>query len=471
MKNFEWVLENISVVLSIVIMILLLGCGIFLTIKLRFFQVRKFNYALNNTINPTIKSIFKKNKDKTNEVSAFSAFSTAVSGTVGTGNIVGVATAISLGGAGSVFWMWVSAFFGMVTNYAENVLGMYFRKKHNDEYKGGPMYYIEKGLNLKWLAVIFAVFAAIASIGFNFAQANSISTSINDLTNIPLWVIGIVISVISGLVLIGGIKRISRFSSFVVPFMVIIFLGLSTTIIVINYKNIPSSFNEIFKSAFNFKSVSGGILGYGITRAMRYGISRGIFSNEAGLGSSVMAHAQSSEKEPVIQGLWGVFSIFLDTFVICSLTALVLLTTNAFDTNLEGASIALYAFSKTYGMFGKIIFTIILTLFAFTTLISWGFYGIKAIEYIFGNIGVKIFKVIYVLLSIVGSVIAVNVVWTISDIFNVLMAIPNLIALIALSGLVKNITKNYFDRKKGIEVAKIISYDVFTTLEVNKIDE
>lgn len=460
MENFEKLLDSLNGGLSVVIMVLLLGTGILLTFCVRFLQVRKFTYSMSHTIVPTIKEIFKKSKKKKpGEISQFEAFSTAVAGTVGTGNIVGVATAIATGGPGAVFWMWFSAFFGMVTNYAENILGIYYREKNErGEYRGGAMYYITHGMGLKWLAILFALFCVLASIGFNLAQSNSISTTITESCGVPTWVVGIILAVIAGLVIIGGIQRISKMTSLVVPFMAVLFILLAIIIVCMNITNVPSAFGQIFKSAFNFRSVGGGILGYGIVRAMRYGVARGIFSNEAGLGSSVIAHSTANVKEPVHQGLWGVFEVFLDTFVICTLTALALLTTNAFGVGKEGAGIALYAFESNLGLFGKICFSIILPLFAFTTLISWSFYGEKSIEYLFGKKGVYVYKFIYVLLIIVGCIVGVQIVWTLSDIFNVLMAIPNLIALIYLSKTIKKITQNYFNRKRNIKEEPMLSY-------------
>lgn len=460
MEKFEKLLDSLNGGLSIVIMILLLGTGILLTFMVRFLQVRRFHYSMSHTIWPTVKTMFRKSsKKKPGEISQFEAFSTAVAGTVGTGNIVGVATAIATGGPGAVFWMWFSAFFGMVTNYSENVLGIFFREKNErGEYKGGPMYYITHGTGLKWLAIIFTICCVLASIGFNFAQSNSISTAVTEATGVPTWVIGIILAIIAGLVIIGGIQRIAKLASLVVPFMALLFMGLSIVIICMNIKNVPYAFSEIFKSAFNFRSVGGGVLGYGIVRAMRYGVARGIFSNEAGLGSSVIAHSTANVKEPVHQGLWGIFEVFLDTFIICTLTALVLLTTKSFDQGRAGASIALFAFESSFGIFGRISFTVILCLFAFTTLISWSFYGEKSIEYLFGKKGVLVYKFLYVGLVVVGCIVGVQIVWTISDIFNVLMAIPNLIALIYLSKLIARITKNYFDRKKGIKEEPLLSH-------------
>lgn len=448
-----------DMILSPIMIVLLLGCGVLLTVMVRFLQVRKFAYSFSNTMGKTFKDMVRKGERKEGEVSQFEAFSTAVAGTVGTGNIVGVATAIVSGGPGAVFWMWVSAFFGMVTNYSENLLGIYFRQKdENGEYKGGAMYYITHGLGIKWLACLFAVFCIFASIGFNLVQANSIASTINNATGAYTWIIGIVLAIIAGLVIIGGIQRISKFASLVVPFMAIIFIVLALIIIGMNIENVPNAFKLIFQSAFSFKSVGGGILGYGIMQAMRFGLARGIFSNEAGLGSSVMAHSSANVKEPVHQGIWGIFEVFLDTFIICTITALVLLSTGVYNIGLEGSAMSMFAFESNLGVFGKVCFTIILPLFAFTTLISWSYYGEKAVEYLFGKRGRMVYKAIYVLLIILGCIVELKVVWAMADTFNVLMAIPNLIALVFLSKLIAKITNNYFNRKKGIKEEPMLSF-------------
>lgn len=470
--------------LSIVIMILILFTGILLTIRQKCIQVTKFAYSLTMTIGKTVKSIkisskeerlaHKKNKHR---ISPFAAFSAAVSGTVGTGNIVGVTTALMLGGAGAIFWMWFSAFFGMVTNYTENMLGIYYRDKDEaGEYRGGVMYYIVRGLgkSFKWLAVVFAVCAVLASIGFNFVQSNSISNTVASAFNttgnaffIVTLVVGILLAVLAALIIIGGIKRISTVTSYLVPFMAVFYIILALIVIFMNVTHVGDAFASIFKGAFSTKAVGSGILGYTIMRAMRYGIARGIFSNEAGLGSSVMAHSSAHVKEPVEQGLWGIFEVFLDTFIICTLTALVILTTGVLGdlSTTTAASKAMLAFSSNLGVFGTVAFTIILPIFAFTTLISWSYYGEKAIEYLFGFKSKKYFRIVYVVLVIVGAIVGAELVWTIADTFNYFMAIPNLVALIMLSGTIVKITSNYFQRRKGADIEPMLSYDP----EVNEV--
>lgn len=467
--------------LQIIIMLLIFSTGIILTIRNRFMQVTRFPYSVKKTIGKTIKeSISKDIKIKNNKISPFSAFATAVAGTVGTGNIVGVATAIVSGGPGTIFWMWLSAFFGMIIKYSENVLGIYFRDKDkNGEYRGGAMYYIQRGLKngLKWLSLVFALFTVVATIGFVLAQSNSISTTLVGAFdfNISDWVIkiviGVILSILIGLVIIGGIKRISNVATLLVPFMAILYIILAIVIICMNIERLPYAFRLIFENAFSFKSVGGGVLGYTIIRACRYGVARGIFSNEAGLGSSVMAHSAADVKEPVDQGLWGIFEVFLDTFIICTLTALIILTSGIDITgSINGSELGLKAFSDNLGTFGTIVFRIVLPLFAFTTLISWSYYSEKAAEYVFGPKVKIICKIIYILLTILGATLSIDLVWEIADTSNILMAIPNLTALILLSGLITKITRNYFKRKKGIEEEPLLSYDEKQNKELSKIE-
>lgn len=452
-------------VLSPIMMILILGTGILLSIRLKFLQITDFNTSIKETIVPAVKSIIKKEKKdkKHGAISQFQAFAAAIAGTVGTGNIVGVSTALCLGGPGAIFWMWFSAFFGMLTNFSENVLGIYYRRRNEKgEYRGGAMYYITHGLGWKWLAILFSIFCIFASIGYNMAQVNSISATLKGSCNIPLLVTGIIVAVVVFLVIVGGIERIGKFASFVVPIMALIFMFLAIIMILCHATAIPNAFKRIFVEAFSFKSFGSGILGYGILRGMRYGIARGVFSNEAGLGSSVMAHSTSDVKEPVKQGLWGIFEVFLDTFVICTLMALVFLTTGAYDRFLDGAlekgaPMALWCFENTYGLFGRIIFPIILTLFAFTTVLSWEFYGERGVEFVFGEGAILPFKIVYVLLVVAGATLKIDVVWNLSDSFNVLMAVPNLIGLILLSGVLKRVVVNYHQRKKGVDVEPMLS--------------
>ena len=460
--------------------ILILGTGLLLTIRTRFLQVRKFGESLNTTIGPTFKSLGKKKqKDgRVRSISQFEAFSTAISGTVGTGNIIGVVAAILTGGPGAVLWMWISAFFGMVTNYAENVLGLYFRKKDSKgNLSGGAFYYIAYGLKWKWLAYIAAFFCAFAAIGMSGVQTNKISgalseaytraTGVTDNADIVKLIVGVIVAVLAGFIIIGGIRRIGKVASMLVPFMSLLFIILAIIAIGRNYFRIPEAFSLIFTKAFNFNAVGGGILGFTFATVIKKGMARGVFSNEAGLGSSVIAHSASETREPVKQGLWGVFEIFFDTFVICTLTALMFLTTydvHTLEAGMDDSAMSMSMFSANFGGFGTATFSVILPLFAFTTIIAWSYYGEKAVEFFFGfmkeknrRIPVIIFKIIYVVLIAVSAMIHSGLIWDISDTFNGLMALPNLICLVGLSGLVAKITKNYFDRKKGLDVEPMLS--------------
>ncbi|MBR2874827.1 MAG: alanine:cation symporter family protein [Clostridia bacterium] len=476
---------NDNILWGIPLIVAILGTGIVMTIRTKGFQVRKFGDSISSTIVPTVKGIFKKkDKEKSKDkktVSQFEAFAAAISGTVGTGNIVGIAGAMLSGGPGAVFWMWVSAFFGLITNYSENVLGLYYRKRNaKGEMCGGPMYYISNGMNCKWLALIFALCCSLAAVGMGMVQSNSMAGTLQSAfsggdeqtAKIIGIVVGVVVVILTALIVIGGIKRIGRIASIIVPFMALFFIILAVVIICINITAVPAAFALIFQSAFSFKAVGGGMFGYMLLVGMRYGFARGVFSNEAGLGSSVIAHSASDTKEPVKQGLWGIFEVFLDTFVICTLTAISLITVSmksgALDfTNIVGNSgigkndIASMAFTTTFGQFGEIAFAIILPLFAFTTILAWSYYGEKAVEYLFGEkYGKKFataFKFIYVGLLFVGAIAKSELVWQLDDMFNALMALPNLISVIALSGIVVQISKNYYDRKKGLDVAPMLS--------------
>ena len=461
------------------VIILILGTGILLTIRTGGLQVRHFKESLNTTIVPTLKGLGKKKaKDgRLQSVSQFEAFSTAISGTVGTGNIIGVVSAILTGGPGAVFWMWISAFFGMVTNYSENVLGLYYRKKDkHGNLSGGAFYYIAYGLKWKWLGYLAAIFCMFAAVGMSGVQTNKISgtlaeafaraTASHNVGTVRL-IVGVVVAVVTAIVIIGGIKRIGKVASMLVPFMSLLFILMALIAIFMNVKHIPNAFALIFSKAFNFKAAGGGILGYSFSQIIRKGMARGVFSNEAGLGSSVIAHSASETREPVKQGLWGVFEVFFDSFVICTLTAIMFLTTfdlNTLPLDKEDSVMSMTMFSTTFGGFGTAVFSVILPLFAFTTVIAWSYYGEKAVDFCFGWVKaekrkyiVTGFKVLYVVLIAASSMIHSDLIWAIDDTFNGLMAVPNLICLIALNGLVVKITKNYFDRKKGKDVTPMLS--------------
>lgn len=437
-----------------VMLVFLVSTGIFFSIGTGFFQVRKFGLWISETLLGIFHNKHVHNKKEKGSISQFQAMTTALAGTIGTGNIVGVATAMVAGGPGAVFWMWVSAFFGMMTAFAENVLGSKFRyKNEKGEWVGGAMVYIERGLGWKPLAVAFSVFAILASFGLgNMTQANGISSALHSSFGIPTWVVGIALMLIIALVILGGINRIAAVTEKLVPFMALLYIVGGLVIIGMNYQVVPAAFSAIFQSAFDFRSVGGGIMGYGIARAMRYGIARGIFSNEAGLGSSVMVNSASNVKEPVKQGMWGVFEVFTDTLVVCTISALSILTTGAMSSGKDGAALAMEAFTGGFGSFGSIFLSIAITLFAFSTILGWSYYGERAFEYLFGLKYVGIYKAVFICLTIVGCVAGLELVWDISDTFNGLMAIPNLIGILFLSPHVFRESRSYLERRKRGEI-------------------
>lgn len=432
-------------------LVLLVGTGVLFTFRTNAFQASKIKIWWANTFGQLVNRKQKGSEAEKN-ITPFQAVTTALASTVGTGNIVGVATAISRGGPGAVFWMWVSAFFGMMAKYAEIVLAVKYREVDKDGmHHGGPMYYIEKGLNMKWLAVIFAIFGTLATFGIgNMTQANSIAGSLNSTFGIPVLIIGIAIAVITGLVIIGGIKRIASVTEKLVPFMAVFYIIGATIILLFNIEKIPAAFGTIFASAFSLQSVEGGVTGYVIARAMRFGVARGVFSNEAGLGSAPIAHAASNTEDPVEQGLWGIFEVFVDTFVICSLTGLVIVTSGLYETGLDGADLTLAAFSQTLGSGGAAFVSFGILCFALSTILGWSYYGQQCLGYLTGNNKMVdiVYSVIFTCLTIVGSVGGLTLIWSIADTLNGLMAIPNLIALLILSKVVVDLTKEYLERNE-----------------------
>lgn len=446
-------------ILSILMMALLIAAGLFLSIKTRFLQFRKFGYVLKNTIG----SLFNKNLHKQDKgsVSPFQAVTTALAGTIGTGSIAGVATALVLGGPGAVFWMWISALFGMVTKYSEIVLALKFREKNeNGAYVGGPMYYIKNGLGKKWLAGFFAAFAMIACIGTgNATQSNSISGVLDMNFGVAPWITGVVLTIIVGVVIIGGVKRIAAVNEKLVPVMAVFFILASVFALIFNADKIPSAFALIFKEAFNFKSAFGGAAGYSILSAMRYGVGRGVFSNEAGLGSAPIAHSASSAENPVKQGIWGIFEVFITTIVICTMSAVVILTSGIYSDaytagvapSVSGAALSSAAFNEALPYVGGFGIAFSTVFFALSTMLGWAYYGEASVGYLFKNhskTAITIYRIVYVIFVFVGAVAEINTVWLVADCFNALMALPNLIALIGLSGLVVKITREHFATEK-----------------------
>lgn len=439
-----------------------LAVGLMFTIRTGFFQLSKFSYWIEITFLQLFKNKKVLRTEDKHSISQFQSLCTALAATIGTGNIAGVATAIAAGGPGAIFWMWLSAFLGMMTNYAENTLGIKYRyKNEKGGWMGGAMVYIEKGLGWKWLAVIFSVFCGLASFGIgNMTQANSIAHGLQDSFHIPPIATAIVLMLMVSLVIIGGIKRIASVTEKIVPFMAILYIVGGLVVIICNASAVPAAFAAIFREAFNFKAAGGGILGYGITLAARKGISRGVFSNEAGLGSSVMVHSASDVKEPVVQGMWGIFEVFADTLIVCTITALTILTSGVYDMtqylqnisngieNISGTALTSSAFSSVIPFGGPFV-AICIMLFAFSTLLGWSYYGERAIEYLFGIKAILPYKVVFIIMILFGCTAELNLVWDISDTLNGFMAVPNLIAITLLSGQVIQMTKDYIARVKS----------------------
>lgn len=446
--NLEEVLKNIDgIVWGPPLLILLVGTGIYFTFKLNFIQMFKLPLA--------IKYLFLNDDDKSDneakgEVSSFAALCTALSATIGTGNIVGVATAIATGGPGALFWMWVAAFFGMATKYAEGVLAIKYREvDENGEMSGGPMYYIEKGVGNKFLANMFAFFGiAVALLGIGtFGQVNSISKAALISFNIPIWFTAIIITILVTLVTLGGIKRISNVAEKIVPTMAILYIIGALLVLICNFKAIPSAITLIIKSAFNPSAALGGTTGITISLAIQMGIGRGVFSNEAGLGSAPIAAAAAKTKYPVKQGLISMTGTFIDTIIICTMTGLAIVLTGSFNSGLEGAAMTTFAFENglPFAIIGKYIVNIGLIFFAFTTIIGWNYYGERCIQYLIGIKGIKFYKIIFIALVGLGPFLSLNLVFIIADIVNGLMALPNLIGLIKLRNIVISETNNFFD--------------------------
>ncbi|MGN0298537.1 MAG: alanine/glycine:cation symporter family protein [Lachnospiraceae bacterium] len=458
-------------------LLLLIGTGILMTCLTKVFQLSHFCYWMKHTFGSifTDKHITKHTGKDDQSISQFQSLCTALAATIGTGNIVGVASALIAGGPGAIFWMWIVAFFGMMTNYSENVLGIFYRRKNeNGEWSGGAMYYLRDGLGAKKgckqigavLAVLFSAFCLLASFGIgNMSQINSIAGNMKSAFHIPYAVTGIALMIIAALVILGGIKRIAIVTEKLVPFMAIIYIIGALVLCILNIGQIPAAFVSIFKGAFAMKAVGGGIVGSGVKMALTWGMKRGVFSNEAGLGSSVMVHSSSNVKEPVRQGMWGIFEVFADTIVVCTLTALVVLTSGLVDLDTgavlsENAGSALVgeAFATRFGSFGPAFIAIALLFFAFSTVLGWSHYGTKAFEYLFGSKRTIIYRVIFIIMIFFGATMSLDLAWDLSDTFNGLMAIPNLIGVITLSPIVAKITKNYIDRKiKNKEITPMLS--------------
>ena len=456
-------------------LILLVGTGITLTCLVKFLQLRKFGYAMKNTIG----KIFTKQTAGEGEITPFQAMSTALAATVGTGNIAGVTGAIIIGGPGAVFWMWVSAFFGMVTKYAEVVLAIRYRERNEKgEWVGGPMYYIRNGLgkNWAWLGVLFSVFACLAAFGIgNMTQVNTIATSINTALSsfgvntaasvnvlgqqlqISSIVIGVMVAIVVGMVLMGGVKRIGAVTEKLVPFMAAVYILMSLVIVACNLDAVGSIFLAIFQGAFTPDAAIGGAFGITIMTAIQKGVGRGVFSNEAGLGSAPMAHASSSETNPVVQGMYGIFEVFMDTIVICTLTALVLMCGIRSGVDVQwgvggGVELIVASVSTVFGAkLSASVVAVAVVLFALSTVLSWALYGSRCFEFLFGRKLLPAYQTIFVLVCLVGASMELNVVWNIADTLNGFMAIPNLIALLGLSGVVVKLTREHFAQEHSLK--------------------
>lgn len=455
-----------SVVWGPIGLALLFGTGLWMSVRTGFFQFRRAGYWLRHTIGAvfTNKEVTAHTEKEDKAISQFQSMCTALAGTIGTGNIVGVATAIVSGGPGAVFWMWVMALLGMMTSFSENVLGVYYRRKNDKgEWSGGAMYYLKDGLGAKKgcktlgnvLAVLFAAFCILASFGIgNMSQINSIAGNMNAAFGVPNLATGVALMAVTALIVLGGLKRVAAVTEKLVPVMALFYIVGALVIVVTHAGNIPAALAAVFKGAFNLNAAGGGVVGYSISQTITWGFKRGAFSNEAGLGSAVMVNSSSNVKEPVQQGMWGVFEIFADTIVVCTLTALVILTTGVVDlesgavlAGVQDNALVGQAFTAAFGSFGPKFIAISILLFAYSTVLGWSHYGTKAVEYLFGALGERIYKVAFVAMTVVGATMKLSLAWDLSDTFNGLMMIPNLIAVLALNGTVVAITKNYIDRK------------------------
>lgn len=456
----EWI-RNCNTVLSDFIwgpgmLAMFLLVGTLFTVKTGFFQFTQWKLWMSKTIVALFKNREVRKTEDEHAISQFQSFCTALAATLGTGNITGVATAIVAGGPGAIFWMWISALLGMMTNYAENVLGIRYRQKNaNGEWMGGAMYYMEKGLHCKWMAVIFAMLCVLASFGMgNMTQANSMAVGLREAFSVPPFLTGVLTMAVVAMVLLGGVKRIAGVTEKIVPLMAVFYMAGGMVVLAFHWDKIPLAFSTIFQEAFQFQAVGGGVLGYGMRQAMKMGIARGIFSNEAGLGSSVMAHAASDVKEPAVQGMWGIFEVFADTIVVCTMTALVILTTGVYDKgvclsniqkgieNIDGTTLTGAAFATVIPR-GNQFLAVAIVLFAFATIVGWSYFGVQAVTYLLGEKYIMGYQICYIAVILPGCITAPGFIWEIADTMNGLMAVPNLVAITLLSKEVFVLTKKY----------------------------
>ncbi len=423
-------------------LILIAGTGVYLTLVLRFLPIRQLGFGFKQMFGP---------QTGVGTIGASAALATSLSATIGTGNIVGVATAIHSGGPGALVWMWLIALVGMATKYAEAVLAVHYREKdHRGQYVGGPMYYIRNGLgkNWGWMAIAFAFFGMFAGFGIgNTVQANSVAHGLNDSFGLPTWVTGVTLAVLVGLVVLGGVKRIAHVATVVVPFMALAYLLAGLVVLIDHASAIPGALALCFESAFTGTAAAGGFAGALVKEAIRFGVARGIFSNEAGLGSAPIAHASANTDHPARQGSIAMLGTFIDTIIVCSITGLAIVSTGVWTSGAEGAPLSSMAFAATFGEFGNIIVVCGLAIFAFTTLLGWSLYSERCTQFLFGEKAVIPFRVGWVIAIPVGAYVSLDFVWAMADIMNILMAIPNLVALLLLSPIVVMLSREFFAKK------------------------
>ncbi len=443
MELIEKIVSTLSgIVWGAPMLVLLVGTGLYLTIILKGMQFWALPHAM--------KLIFHKEHDGEGEISHFAALMTALAATVGIGNIVGVATAISLGGPGAVFWMWMTGLVGMATKYSEAVLAVKYRQKgHHHGFKGGPMYYLTYGLNMPKLGMAFAIFTALAAFGIgNMTQANAVATLLDTQMGIPTWITGVVLLTLTAVVILGGIKSIGNFTSFLVPFMIVVYVTVSLVILCMNLDKLPHALSLIFYHAFNPIAAGGGFVGATMAAAIRYGVARGVFSNESGLGSAPIAAAAAKTNDPVRQSLVSMTQTFIDTLVVCTMTALIILISPFWEQGVSPGVITMQSFTMYLGSFGTIVVVLSTALFAYSTILGWSYYGEKAFEYIFGERFIRLYRVLFIAGVMVGSMMKLEFVWNFSDLMNGMMAIPNLIALLLLSKVISSETNRYFTSRK-----------------------
>jgi AGCS family alanine or glycine:cation symporter len=429
-----------SFVWGVPMLVLLVGTGLYLSIRLKGMQFWALGHA--------VKLIFTKEENGKGDITHFQALMTALAATVGIGNIVGVATAITFGGPGAVFWMWVTGLVGMATKYSEAILAVKYREEGENGFKGGPMYYLTNGAKMPKLAFLFALFTVLASFGIgNMTQANAVANAIFSQFSVPMWLTGVILLTITSFVIIGGIKSIGKTTAFLIPFMILVYFLASISIIILNFDKVGNAFYLIFYHAFNPIAAGGGFAGAAVAAAIRYGIARGVFSNESGLGSAPIAAAAAKTDDPVKQALVSMTQTFIDTLVVCTMTALIILMAPIWTTGVNAGELTLKSFEFFLGDFGAIIVVFATVLFGYSTILGWSYYGERAFEYIFGDSSIKIYRIVFVSFIVVGAMTELKLVWNFSDLANGLMAIPNLIALLLLSKVITEETNRYFKSK------------------------